>query len=60
MTDRTKALTTEEVEQCFKRFGDGVEIAAEAGIDSVEIYAVHEEYLIHQFTMASFNKRTDK
>ena len=55
-----RALTTEEVEQFVKRFGDAAEIAAEAGIDGVEIHAVHEEYLIDQFTMASFNKRTDK
>ena len=31
-----------------------------AGVDGVEIHAVHEGYLLDQFTMANWNHRTDK
>ena len=36
------------------------EIVAKAGGDGVEIHAVHEGYLLDQFAIAMFNRRTDK
>ncbi len=55
-----RELKTEEIEYFVKCFGEAAQIVAEAGVDGVEIHAVHEEYLIDQFTIAMFNKRTDK
>ena len=55
-----RELTTEEVETMVKRFGEAAHIAKAAGFDGMEIHAVHEGYLLDQFTLAIFNKRTDK
>ncbi|MHB8106546.1 MAG: oxidoreductase [Candidatus Cryosericum sp.] len=55
-----RALTTDEVETYVKKFIESAEIAKESGFDGVEIHAVHEGYLLDQFTLAIFNRRTDK
>lgn len=59
-TVRCRELTTEEVEKLVKKFGEAAGIAAMAGFDGIEVHAMHEGYLIDQFTMSMFNKRTDK
>lgn len=55
-----RELTTEEVETMVKKFAESAAIAKMAGFDGVEIHAVHEGYLLDQFTMEIFNQRTDK
>jgi len=55
-----REMETEEVEQLVKCFGEAAEILAMAEVDGVEIHAVHEGYLLDQFTMAMFNRREDK
>lgn len=55
-----RELTTDEVEYLVRKMGDAAKVAAESGFDGVEIHAMHEGYLIDQFTMEAFNKRTDK
>jgi 2-enoate reductase len=55
-----RELKTEEVEYIVKCYGKAAEICANAGIDGVEVHAVHEGYLLDQFAIAFFNKRTDK
>ncbi|WP_081723100.1 oxidoreductase [Thermoanaerobacter thermocopriae] len=55
-----RELTTEEVETIVKKFAEAAVIAKMSGFDGVEIHAVHEGYLLDQFTIALFNKRTDK
>lgn len=55
-----RALTTQEVETMVKRFGEAAVIAKESGFDGIEIHAVHEGYLLDQFTLSIFNRRTDK
>ncbi|MDN5348512.1 MAG: 2-enoate reductase [Clostridia bacterium] len=55
-----RELTTKEVETLVKRAGEAAEIAIEAGFDGLEIHAMHEGYLLDQFTIALFNRRTDK
>ncbi len=55
-----RELTTKEVEAMVKRFGEAAHIAIAAGFDGMEIHAVHEGYLLDQFTIAMFNRRTDK
>lgn len=55
-----RELTTKEVERLVPAFGEAAEITVAAGFDGVEIHAVHEGYLLDQFTIAMFNQRTDK
>ncbi len=55
-----RELTTEEVEKLVKAFGESSEIVAASGFDGVEIHAMHEGYLLDQFTIAMWNRRTDK
>ena len=55
-----REMTTEEVERLVKAFGEAAKVAVLAGFDGIEIHAVHEGYLIDQFTIAMFNRRTDK
>ncbi|MDN3955343.1 FAD-dependent oxidoreductase [Sporolactobacillus laevolacticus] len=54
------ALTTDQVEWIVQKFIESADIAKRAGFDGVEIHAVHEGYLLDQFTLALFNRRTDK
>lgn len=55
-----RAMTTEEVEQMVKDFVTGALLCKKSGFDGVQIHAVHEGYLLDQFALALFNKRTDK
>lgn len=55
-----RALTREEIEQYIRCFGQAARKAKEGGVDGVEIHAVHEGYLLDQFTLAFCNKRTDE
>jgi len=55
-----RELTTEEVELYVKKFAMAAAIAKKSGFDGVEVHAVHEGYLLDQFAIALFNKRTDK
>ncbi len=55
-----RALTTEEVYQYIHSFIESAKMAQEAGFDGIEIHAVHEGYLIDQFTVEATNSRTDE
>ena len=55
-----RELTTEEVEEIVKAFGEAAKIVSTAGFDGIEIHAMHEGYLLDQFTVSIWNKRTDK
>lgn len=55
-----RELTTEEVKYFVNKFIESAAIAQKAGFDGVEIHAIHEGYLLDQFTMEFFNKRTDQ
>lgn len=55
-----RALTTEEVEDMVKDFITSAALCKKSGYDGVEIHAVHEGYMLDQFALALFNKRTDK
>lgn len=59
--DKTcRELTKDEIHTIVKKFGDGAYNAKRAGFDGIQIHAVHEGYLIDQFAMELFNKRTDE
>lgn len=55
-----RAMTKEEIQALIQSFIKGAAVAKEAGFDGVEIHAVHEGYLLDQFAIAFFNKRTDE
>ena len=41
-------------------FGKTARLLREAGVDGVEIHAVHEGYTLDQFAIKNFNYRTDE
>lgn len=53
-------ITLDEINAIIKGFGISAKCAKDTGYDGVEIHAVHEGYLLDQFTMEFYNKRTDK
>jgi len=55
-----RAITVEEVEEIVDAFAKTALMCKEAGVDGVEVHAVHEGYLLDQFTLKYTNKRTDK
>ncbi len=57
---KCRALTGVEIQTIVKKSGDTAKICKDAGFDGVEIHAVHEGYLLDQFAIALFNKRTDE
>ena len=59
-TKKCRALTTEEVELIIKGIVESSITAKDCGFDGIEIHAVHEGYLLDNFTMTLFNQRTDK
>lgn len=59
-TKMCREMTTAEVEHIIDKFVEAAIIAKESGFDGIEVHAVHEGYLLDCFTMALFNKRTDK
>jgi 2-enoate reductase len=56
----SRALTVEEIKEYVDAFARTAVLLKEAGVDGVEIHAVHEGYLLDQFTLKYVNKRTDE
>ena len=56
----SRALTVEEIHEYVTAFGKTAKLLKEAGVDGVEVHAVHEGYLLDQFTLDYVNKRTDE
>ncbi len=56
----SRAMTIKEIEEMVYAFGQTAKMCMEAGVDGVEIHAVHEGYLLDQFATKYTNKRTDK
>ena len=57
-TNRTHAMTVEEIAQSVDKFAQAARRAREAGCDGIEI-AAHKGYLIQQFLNPGINRRTD-
>ena len=55
-----RALTVKEIKEIVDAFAKTAVLCKEAGVDGVEVHAVHEGYLLDQFTMNYTNKRTDE
>ncbi|MBQ8029017.1 MAG: FAD-dependent oxidoreductase [Clostridia bacterium] len=57
---KSRELTLDEIEEMIEAFAKTAKLCMDAGVDGVEIHAVHEGYLLDQFTMKYTNLRTDK
>lgn len=56
----SRALTVEEIKEFVEAFGKTAKKLKDAGVDGVEVHAVHEGYLLDQFTLPYVNKRNDQ
>lgn len=56
----SRALTVDEIHEYVMAFAKTAKLLKDAGVDGVEIHAVHEGYLLDQFTLKYVNKRTDQ
>jgi 2-enoate reductase len=56
----SREMTKEEIKEFVEGFGKTAKLLQEAGVDGVEIHAVHEGYLLDQFTLGYVNHRTDE
>lgn len=57
---KSRMMTIEEIQEMVEAFAKTAKLCQEAGVDGVEIHAVHEGYLLDQFTIANMNYRTDQ
>ncbi len=55
-----RAMTVKEIKEIVDAFAKTAKLCKEAGVDGVEVHAVHEGYLLDQFTLEYTNKRTDE
>ena len=56
----SREMTVEEIHRFVDAFAQSAKLLKEAGVDGVEVHAVHEGYLLDQFTLLYVNKRTDE
>ena len=53
-------MTVEQIHEIIEAFAKTAKLCRDAGVDGVEVHAVHEGYLLDQFSIEFFNKRTDE
>ena len=53
-------ITVEEIKEIIEGYGKGAKVLKDFGVDGVEIHAIHEGYLLDQFTIKNTNNRTDE
>ena len=56
----SREMTKAEIEYFIQAFAKSAKMCKDAGVDGVEIHAVHEGYLLDQFTLKYVNKREDE
>ena len=56
----SRPLTIEEIQEIIDAYAKTAKLCMEAGVDGVEVHAVHEGYLLDQFAMKYTNQRTDE
>ena len=52
-------MSVEQIHEIIEAFAKTAKLCKDAGVDGVEVHAVHEGYLLDQFSIEFFNKRTD-
>ena len=57
---KCRAITVKEIEEIIDAFAKTAALCKEADVDGVEVHAVHEGYLLDQFTLKYTNHRTDE
>lgn len=55
-----RAITKKEIKKLVEAFAKTAKLCRDAGVDGVEVHAVHEGYLMDQFTLPYTNQRTDE
>ncbi len=53
-------MTKEQIHEIIEAFAKTAKLCKDAGVDGVEVHAVHEGYLLDQFAIEFFNKRDDE
>ena len=53
-------MTVTDIHQIIEAFAKTAKLCCDAGVDGVEVHAVHEGYLLDQFAIEYFNRRTDE
>ena len=53
-------MTKEQIHEIIEAFAKTAKLCKDAGVDGVDVHAVHEGYLLDQFAIEFFNKRTDE
>jgi len=53
-------MTKKQIHEIIEAFAKTAKLCKDAGVDGVEVHAVHEGYLLDQFAIEFFNKRTDE
>ena len=53
-------MTVEQIHEIIEACAKTAKLCKDAGVDGVEVHAVHEGYLMDQFSIEFFNKRTDE
>ncbi len=53
-------MTVEQIQEIIEAFAKTAKLCMDAGVDGVEVHAVHEGYLLDQFAIEFYNKRTDE
>lgn len=56
----SRPLSIKEIHQFVEAFAKTAYLCKQAGVDGVEVHAVHEGYMLDQFTLKYCNKRTDE
>ena len=56
----SRPVTKKEIDKMIYAFAQTAKLCKDAGVDGVEIHAVHEGYLLDQFTLKYTNHRTDE
>lgn len=55
-----REMTLKEIREIIDAYAKTAVLCKEAGVDGVEIHAVHEGYLLDQFTLKYTNRRKDR
>lgn len=57
---KARQLTVKEIRNYIEGYAKSAKLCKEIGVDGVEVHAVHEGYLMDQFTTKYTNHRTDE
>ena len=55
----SRPFTVAEIQQIVEAFAKTAKLCQEAGVDGIEVHAVHEGYTLDQFALKYTNQRTD-